>query len=310
MAIFAKIAVELADATAKRTAAGDAAAPLTFRSLASGQGWSVEDVICTSGPHDRPIEEQHRQFSVALVVAGTFQYRGASDSERTGQLMTPGSLFLGNPGQGFECTHEHGRGDRCLSFHFSPEFFEETAADSGVCRSERRFSVLRLPASREMSPLVARACAGMIAAGNPVEPGSLKMWWEEMAIHMAAGAIQQANRTGGKSVDPLPSVSARITRAVRKLEDDQQAEWNLQELAAEAGLSPFHFLRTFEQVTGLTPHQYVRRMRLRKAAARLLSEQSSILDVVMECGFGDLSNFNRAFRNEFGMPPRQFRKAG
>jgi len=78
-------------------------------------------------------------------------------------------------------------------------------------------------------------------------------------------------------------------------------------LAREAGLSPYHFLRTFEQLAGVTPHQYVRRMRLREAAVRLVSKKEKVLDIALDCGFGDVSNFNRAFRNEFGANPRSWK---
>jgi AraC family transcriptional regulator len=79
-------------------------------------------------------------------------------------------------------------------------------------------------------------------------------------------------------------------------------------MAEEARLSPYHFLRTFEVVAGLTPHQYVMRMRLRRAAVRLVQAQASVLDIAFDCGFGDVSNFNRSFRAEFGMSPRAFRR--
>jgi len=78
-------------------------------------------------------------------------------------------------------------------------------------------------------------------------------------------------------------------------------------LAREAGLSPYHFLRTFERLTGITPHQYVRRARLRDAASRLAAEREKVLDIALDCGFGDVSNFNRAFRSEFGVSPLAFR---
>jgi AraC family transcriptional regulator len=78
-------------------------------------------------------------------------------------------------------------------------------------------------------------------------------------------------------------------------------------MAATAGLSPYHFLRTFEWVTGVTPHQYILRSRLRDAALRLASDDSKILDIAFESGFGDISNFNRTFRAEFGCGPRAYR---
>jgi len=73
-------------------------------------------------------------------------------------------------------------------------------------------------------------------------------------------------------------------------------------------MSAFHFLRTSRQVTGLTPHQYVLRMRLREAATRLATGRERILDIALASGFEDLSNFNHAFRAEFGVSPRIYRK--
>jgi AraC-like DNA-binding protein len=79
-------------------------------------------------------------------------------------------------------------------------------------------------------------------------------------------------------------------------------------MAAEAGFSPHHFLRTFEAVAGVTPHQFLVRARLREAAVQLMSGAGKILDVALECGFGDVSNFNRAFHREFGVSPRAWRR--
>jgi AraC family transcriptional regulator len=85
------------------------------------------------------------------------------------------------------------------------------------------------------------------------------------------------------------------------------AALTLGNLARAAGLSPYHFLRTFERLTGVTPHQYVLRARLREAGVRLAGEADKVLDIALDCGFGDVSNFNRAFRREFGVSPRIYR---
>jgi AraC-like DNA-binding protein len=82
----------------------------------------------------------------------------------------------------------------------------------------------------------------------------------------------------------------------------------LEDAAREAGLSPFHFLRVFAKIVGVTPHQYVLRLRLREAA-RLLAEASrSITDIALDSGFADLSNFVRTFRRAAGVSPREFRR--
>jgi AraC-like DNA-binding protein len=102
---------------------------------------------------------------------------------------------------------------------------------------------------------------------------------------------------------------ARVTRAVRLVERRPDDALTLGTLATEARLSPYHFLRTFERLTGVTPHQYVLRARLREAATRLAAERGKVLDIALDAGFGDVSNFNRSFRSEFGVSPRAYRSS-
>jgi AraC family transcriptional regulator len=293
---LAKIAVALERALAGR-AVGGGPGCTTARILAKGNGWTVADVVCTSGPHDRPFEEQHSQTSIAIVAAGTFQYRSTAGRD----LMAPGSLLLGNAGDFFECGHEHGAGDRCLSFWYAPEYFESLAADAGIRGTRPALRMQRLPPLRALSPLVARACAGL-AAGTDVA-------WEELGLRLATLTVQLAADVRPRP-SPPPAAVARVTRSVRAIERHPDAPLALRSLAREAGLSPYHFLRTFERLTGVTPHQYVLRARLRQAALLLTAEPARILEIALECGFGDLSNFNRTFRAEFGVNPRAYRQAG
>jgi AraC-like DNA-binding protein len=84
---------------------------------------------------------------------------------------------------------------------------------------------------------------------------------------------------------------------------------DLEDAARAAGLSPFHFLRLFAAVLGVTPHQYLVRSRLRRAARLLAGDTRSITDVALDVGFGDLSNFVRTFHRAAGVSPRRFRQA-
>jgi AraC family transcriptional regulator len=303
--VLAKIAVELEQALARRAATGAAACHPTCRVLARGDGWLVEDLICASGPQDPVFEERHGNVSIAMVLAGTFQYRGSAYRDSANgairnELMTPGSLLLGNAGQSFEVGHEHAAGDRCLSFQFASDYFERIASDAGVKKSDRGFRVLRLPPLRELSSLIARARAGLeYLADTP---------WEELSIELAAATMRVERGISSRAENSPPSAIARVTRSVRAIERRPDGVLGLGALAREAGLSPYHFLRTFERFTGLTPHQYVRRARLRDAASRLAAERGKVLDIAYDCGFGDVSNFNRAFRSEFGVSPKNFRQ--
>jgi hypothetical protein len=129
---LAKIAHELDSALARRRAHGTPG-DTSPRVIAAGDDWTVADVLCTCGPDDRPFEERHERYAIAAVLAGSFEYR----SPLGFALMTPGSLMLGNRGQRFECGHAHGEGDRCVSFWYASDLFEQIASDAGLRGSFR-----------------------------------------------------------------------------------------------------------------------------------------------------------------------------
>ena len=306
---MAKVAVELDHALTRRRRDGTPGTTMP-RIIARGDDWAVADVVCTCGPHDHPYEERHNRYVIAIVLAGSFQYRSSVGRG----LMTPGSLMLGNYGDCFECGHQHGEGDRCVSFWYAPDYFERLAADAGARRSDTRFKAPSLPPLRALSPLTVRAGVGAgagvsLSADARGIAGVAGVLWEELAIGLAAqtvklasGVLHSANANG------LPlNAEARVTRAVRAIDRHPDAPLTLGQLARNAGLSPYHFLRTFKSLTVITPHQYVLRARLRNAAWRLATETDKVLDVALDSGFNDVSNFNHAFRAEFGLSPRTFR---
>ncbi|HKF20321.1 MAG TPA: AraC family transcriptional regulator [Candidatus Angelobacter sp.] len=294
-----KIALELEQALVHRAKEGSAAG-LRTHLLAAGKGWTVEDVLCTSGPDDRTFEERHARHLIALVAAGSFECR----TEFGRELMTPGSMLLGNAGQCFECRHQHAAGDRCIAFGYSPELFEYLAADAGVTGRSTRFHGMRLPPINGVAPLVAQVWTGLTAP-SPVEAVQI---WQELSFQLAGQVLRMAPGSSRERADAPAAAVARVTRAIRRIDSDPAATLTLEELAQEAKLSIYHFLRTFQRLTGLTPHQYVRRARLRNAATLLAAGKSRVLDIALDCGFGDLANFNHAFRGEFGMAPLAYRK--
>ncbi len=210
--------------------------------------------------------------------------------------MTPGSVLLGNAGQSFSCGHEHGTGDRCLSFSYTPAFFERIAADAGA--TQTAFRALRLP------PIRARCRRWPREAGRHTA-GINRLTCEELCLKVAARAVQ-LDHDAPLRAGADPSSVARVTRVVRMMESQPDDSHDLASLARTAKLSPYHFLRMFEAVTGTTPHQYILRIRLRRAAILLAAEPARILDIALDSGFGDVSNFNRAFRTEFGVSPRVY----
>ena len=247
---------------------------LASRLLASGSGWRVDDVVCSCGPQDRPFEEQHDEACVAAVTGGTFRYRSTQGSA----VLAPGALLLGNDGHSFECSHEHGVGDRCLSFHFTAAFLEDVAAAVPGAR-RIAFTAASLPPHAALLPLTAAAESARDDGGEPA--------FEDLALRLA-GAVAAA-LAGIKSVAPAPSRrdERRITAALRRIETQVEEPLSLSDLAREAAMSPYHFLRTFRAVVGMTPHQFILHTRMHRAAVRLRRTSDSIATIAFTAGFGD-----------------------
>ncbi|MBS1826389.1 MAG: helix-turn-helix domain-containing protein [Acidobacteria bacterium] len=87
-----------------------------------------------------------------------------------------------------------------------------------------------------------------------------------------------------------------------------EADLSLGALGRKAGLSPFHLQRLFRAVVGETPRAYTERLRLERAAFRLLIHESALLEIALDCGFRNHETFARAFRRRFGQAPRSYRE--
>jgi AraC family transcriptional regulator len=281
-------------ACAKEADERGAGAP-TARPIAGGEGWSVSELTCRLGPQDRPFEERYDHATIAAVIEGTFEYRTAAGTA----LLYPGAFLLRNPGACFECGHEHSVGDRCVSVRFDLPLFEEIAAAVvGSCRF--RFSTAMLPAMpRFAAPVLelAKGISGQIA----LEECALRL--AETVFATAAGHTQSAATPSSRDL-------RRISRVLHYIEENADEPMDLADLAAVACMSKYHFLRTFRRLVGVTPHQFLLDLRMRRAAIRLCTTSMPIAAIAFDSGFGDLSAFNARFRKVFGMSPGQLRGSG
>lgn len=95
-----------------------------------------------------------------------------------------------------------------------------------------------------------------------------------------------------------------------QVQRDLDQDLNLDILADRFGYSAFHFHRLFKENVGETPRQYVQRLRLEKAAYKLMISAESILDISLATGFKSHETFARAFRKRFGCTPSHYRLDG
>jgi AraC-like DNA-binding protein len=253
---------------------------------------SVVDYRCSAGPAEKPYTELHDDHSVAYVRSGSFgcQVRGESFE------LVAGSIFVVHPGDEYRCTHDHALGgDECLAFHLSREVAETIGDHTRVWRAGG------------LPPLPELIVLGELA--QSAAEGRSDIGLDEIGLLFASRFVDVVSGRERKPVEARASDRRRAVDAALWLDANAHEGVDLERAAREAGLSPFHFLRLFSRVLGVTPHQYLVRARLRRAARLLADDARSITDIAFGVGFGDLSNFVRTFHRAAGVSPRQFRRA-
>ena len=227
---------------------------------------------------------------MALVTSGSFRYR----TDAGEGILYPGAFLLGNAGSCYECGHEHSHGDRCLALHIDHEIFAEIAAgSSGSNRCHFRTAVL--PAVADLAPV----SVSLHLASLPQPKLAL-----EETILAAVGTVARAVGTNHtRPRRPKAAAIRRMTAAIDYIETQLATDLSLTELSAYVGMSKYHFLRTFTQASGMTPHQYILGRRLRAAAIALRANKEPVARIALDQGFGDLSTFNHYFHRVMGVTP-------
>lgn len=253
---------------------------------------SVLAYNCSAAPGSAVYAESHGVYSLSCVLAGSFGYH----TQGRCYDLVPGALLIGRPGDEFTCTHEHHLGgDRCLSVQMSGAWVEAhvPALAAGV--------------SRALPPLASLMLAAELAQASVTGHSAVSV--EEAAVML----IQRFQDIAGAARSTPPQAVAehdrrRMTELALLIEEQVAEPLSLGTLAAMIGASPFHLLRTFTRVIGTTPHQYLLRARLRRAARLLCATEQSVTTIALDVGFNDLSNFSRTFHRAAGLPPAQFRR--
>lgn len=213
--------------------------------------------------------------------------------------MSPGSVLIGRQSAEFTCSHEYGCGDRCVAFYFDHSWIEDFAHEIPGVRSVT-IPYVRIPPAQSLAPLIADIHA--LADGLDRRGG------EELALRMAAAAMTFFSPARRQLPDVTPADERRIAAVLRTL-DEEIADWLcLDRMAVTIGMSRYHFLRTFQRVTGQTPWQFILSRRLALAARHLTIGRGTVLDAAVASGFSDLSEFTRQFRRQFGITPGVYRR--
>lgn len=101
----------------------------------------------------------------------------------------------------------------------------------------------------------------------------------------------------------------RLNRVLIYIQENIDKPLPLDALANIACFSPFHFHRLFAAYVGETLNDYIRRTRLEWAAMKLRQTERAITDIALTCGYETPAAFTKAFSQNFGKNPTEFRKS-
>jgi AraC-like DNA-binding protein len=252
---------------------------------------TVSEFRCDAGPDDASFAECRTGHSIAYVRAGSF---GCHCRAGFFELVA-GSMLVGAPGEEYTCTHEHVAGDVCLSFFLSDDLVDALGG---------RRDVWQVGATPPLPELMVLGELAQTAAD-----GNSDLGLDELGQILAGRFVDVVSGKTRKPTTPTARDRRRAVEAALWIDANSHAEVDLEQAARQAGLSPFHFLRLFSSVLGVTPHQYLVRSRLRHAARLLTDDDIAVTDIAYDVGFGDLSNFVRTFHRAAGVSPTKFRQA-
>jgi AraC-like DNA-binding protein len=105
-----------------------------------------------------------------------------------------------------------------------------------------------------------------------------------------------------------PEIVEAADRMQEYIKDHMNEKITLKQLSEAAGYSPWHSTRIFKELTGRNPFDYIRSLRLSKAALKLRDEEHRIIDVAFDFVFDSHEGFTRAFSREFGLSPKRYSK--
>jgi AraC family transcriptional regulator len=243
-------------------------------------------------------------ISVALAGRATVRWTEASGLQRvvTVQPGTVSILPVGFDEREFELVSAV----ECLHIFLAPSVAGSVAlADFDV--DPAKAEVVRAPGVSD--PLLKEvACALRDLLSRPPEPTD-RLFIDGVGSMLSAHLVSKYSNIARHPVSRSPSLSyQRLTRVMDLVECRFTDAIGLDELAAEACLSPFHFSRLFRKATGLSPYRYVAERRVQEAKSKLAEGRLSLVEIALESGFGSQGNFNRIFRKHTGQTPGDFRK--
>lgn len=238
------------------------------------------------GPCPRWPPSAHDRTEIAWVVRGSVRYVVGRQTIELGA----GNGFVVPAGHEHETRIHHDT--EALSIWLDQQLVLDMEASMGASR--------RLDAHTLVDPSVSTLAHLVLHEARETQAGT-RLIADALAEALCIKVLRKSAQNGRPSArDP------RIRRAVELVEDGYQAPLTVRDMAQHAGMSRYHFSRSFKSHTGLSPYQYLTQTRVRRAAEMLRRGRTTVTEAALTVGFADLSRFARAFRRYQGCSPSDY----
>ncbi len=246
--------------------------------------------------------EARSDYSLLFMLGGNLRYQSG---EASGSLDSRSALLL-NPGETASASGTH---TAFLTVTLSSSFVLDCAVRTQIIKSGAyiNFRASVIEQNERLSRLAHELAEELCQqeAGQEMVVAALV----EQLIVQLLRQHAHVRRADELELSRAGLVDRRIRRAVELMHAHLDRDLPLEEIAAAAYLSPFHFSRLFKKLTGATPHAYLATLRAARAQTLLADTDLSITQVSARVGYASPSHFTKAFRQATGLTPRAFRAA-
>jgi AraC-like DNA-binding protein len=142
---------------------------------------------------------------------------------------------------------------------------------------------------------------------NLATPSISALEYESHLLEVINRLISRYGDSGAPSTPQYVSNTSAIRQAQAYLAEHCTQKISLDALSAHVGLSPYHFLRTFKETIGMTPHAFLMQMRIDQAKSQLMRGEA-IVNVAADLGFHDQSHLTKHFKSLVGVTPQRYRQ--
>ncbi len=246
--------------------------------------------------------EARADYSALFVLAGKLS---SISSERTSEIDERGALLL-DPGA---TASVNGLEAAFLHLIISPSYLLDCAVRMRIISAGTSitFRTSVVEQDERLANLARELAAELTeeAAGHEMAITSLM---DQMLVQLLRHHAN-VRRSPELELSRVGLVDRRIRRAVELMHANLAENLSLEDIAAAAHLSPFHFARLFKKLTSASPHAYLATLRTTHAQRLLAQTDLSVSEVAARVGYASPSHFTRAFRQSTGLAPREFRAA-